>query len=290
MNFLAQIRRIKNNLFFKKSSQKTLYNSNNTIHLVKSTRGKGFFAVMNGILGGIQEVDKGNLSGIEFKFTDGLYADKKGDNWLFNYFTFKNLPVVKENNVIKVFDDIPFAFHILPRKTDRKENFRIFQKYIDIHPDILAEADAVSTGFTRIYTIGIHYRGTDKVTEATPATYEEVLEHVIRETEQIGGTEFQIYVATDEYVFIEFMQQKFGSRIKYLEYAERSVDGRPVHLDQKTAKLPSELGREALIDALVLSRTALLIRTSSNLSLWSTFFNPDLRVLLVNNRFGSTAE
>jgi len=268
-----------------------LYKKDDVIRLEKSTGGKGFFAVMNGILGAIHEVDKGNLGGIAFEFTDGLYADKKGDNWLNYYFKFKNLPQIHHSkSKVKVFDDIPVGFHHLTRKTDREENFRILQKYIEIDLEILKEADVVSRNFKNTYTIGIHYRGTDKFTEAKPATYEQVLEHVLKETKKAGRQDFQLFIATDEHPFLDFMRREFGDRVIYLENTERSYDNMPVHHKQRTKKKPSLLGREALIDALVLSNTQLLIRTSSNLSLWSTYFNPDLKVVLVNNRFGSSTE
>lgn len=70
--------------------------------------------------------------------------------------------------------------------------------------------------------------------------------------------------------------------------AQRSSNGEPgVHFINKNNY---SLGEEALIDACLLSKCDLLIRTSSNLSLWSTYFNPSLPTILLNHRYANTLE
>jgi len=75
----------------------------------------------------------------------------------------------------------------------------------------------------------------------------------------------------------------FGHLICYYQDAIRSVNGKALHVDP--AHSPYRVGREALIDCVLLSRTDMLIRTSSNLSLCSTFFNSDLPVQELNRRW-----
>lgn len=57
-----------------------------------------------------------------------------------------------------------------------------------------------------------------------------------------------------------------------------------------TFKNSYRLGEEAVIDCLLLSQCDILIRTSSNLSLWSTYFNPTLPTILLNQRNQLTLE
>jgi hypothetical protein len=45
------------------------------------------------------------------------------------------------------------------------------------------------------------------------------------------------------------------------------------------------LVEKAVMDVVVLSKSNRLIRTSSSLSLWSSYLNPGLPVLLLNERF-----
>lgn len=67
--------------------------------------------------------------------------------------------------------------------------------------------------------------------------------------------------------------------------AERTEGEEGVHF---SSQRPFTCGEEALMDALLLSRCNVLIRTSSNLSLWSTYFNPRLPEILLNQRFMET--
>ncbi len=63
--------------------------------------------------------------------------------------------------------------------------------------------------------------------------------------------------------------------------AHRSSGTAGVHLSNRNQY---KIGEESILDALLLSKCDLLVRTSSNLSLWSTYFNPDLPVILLNER------
>jgi hypothetical protein len=58
----------------------------------------------------------------------------------------------------------------------------------------------------------------------------------------------------------------------------------PVHL---SGRLPGnfEMGRDSLINCLILSRCRVLVRTCSLLSSWASIFNPALDVVLLNESF-----
>ncbi|MEI6790088.1 MAG: hypothetical protein WCK42_02780, partial [Myxococcaceae bacterium] len=75
---------------------------------------------------------------------------------------------------------------------------------------------------------------------------------------------------------------EFPHQVVYLPEVKRSKDGKPLHLGKQQGQYES--GLDALMDCLVLSKTNLLIRTSSNLSRWSAYFNPDLPVIELNKR------
>ena len=94
---------------------------------------------------------------------------------------------------------------------------------------------------------------------------------------------WQIFAATDESYFLEALQKAFPGRVIAYE-ATRSKDAVGVHFSRED---PYRIGEEALLDALLLSRCNVLIRTSSNLSLWSTYFSPELPTILLNQSFRS---
>jgi len=124
--------------------------------------------------------------------------------------------------------------------------------------------------------IGIHYRGTDKLLiEAVRVPYEAVIETLTRMDSRI-----RFFIATDEHAFLEAMKENFGERVVYLDH-HRSIDGTPVHhFDSGHESLGYTRGLEAILDAMILARCNGMIRTSSNLSLASTFLNPNIPVLL----------
>jgi hypothetical protein len=163
----------------------------------------------------------------------------------------------------------------------RKSVFELIQKYIKIKPHLLQKIDSfVEREFTAPLMFGVHYRGTDKSIEAARVSYQQVLDTVYREIQRYSSQDYKMFVATDEHAFLEYMQQQFPHRICY-QQAMRSVDNKPLHLSENH---PYRQGEEALIDCLLLSRCDCLIRTSSNLSLWSSFFNPNMPVIPLSHR------
>ena len=62
------------------------------------------------------------------------------------------------------------------------------------------------------------------------------------------------------------------------------MNNNPVHYFNPKNVSPYKLGKEAVIDCLLLSKCNHLIRTSSCLSLVSEYFNPQLTDTLLNKR------
>jgi hypothetical protein len=141
-----------------------------------------------------------------------------------------------------------------------------------------------SFGYSSI--IGVHYRGTDKWTEAPIAPYDNVAAHVdeiIAQLQEIGHSDIKIFIATDEQNFLDYMRVRYPSKVVCYEESERSIDGVCVHLSG-TGGTPYQKGEDALIDCLLLAKTDILLKTSSNLSLCATYFNPDIPVIHMTSR------
>ncbi|MCF7730766.1 MAG: hypothetical protein K9N23_03725 [Akkermansiaceae bacterium] len=124
--------------------------------------------------------------------------------------------------------------------------------------------------------MGIHYRGTDKlISEAVRIPYAEALD-------VLAGLDSRIhfFVATDEQAFLDAMLDRFGRRVIFREQ-HRSTDGTPIHhFEPDHASLGCIRGKDAILDAILLARCHALIRTVSNLSLASTFMNPNIPELI----------
>ncbi len=163
---------------------------------------------------------------------------------------------------------------------------QIVKKYIHIKPHIQKKIDAfVAQFFLDNYIIGIHYRGTDKSKEAPRITYATVFKEIEKHIPQ--KKPYSLFIATDEIDFLEQARKKHPNRVVAIEARRSDRNGLGGHFLNKNNYTQ---GEEALIDACLLAKCDLLIRTSSNLSLWSTYFNPDLPVILLNSRYMDTLE
>jgi len=248
----------------------------------------GMFSVFSYVVGVLYEYEKKPHSGIEVNFEEfGLYYDSAyGPNW-WNYYCEPISLGSKENAVIREFnvhEYTHFAF-FTERRLSRQQVFEMIQKYIKIREPILNKVDQfVSEHFLGHHIISLHYRGTDKSIEAPRVAFDEVKESVETYIHENQLENYKIFVATDEQKFLDQMELAFPGRVIAYD-SIRSLDGKPIHRG-RWIKNSYQLGEDALIDSLLLSRGDYLIRTSSNLSLWSTYFNPSIPVLELNKRKG----
>jgi hypothetical protein len=157
-----------------------------------------------------------------------------------------------------------------------------------VRPEIVEEAARIiSERFEPgAYVAGVHYRGTDATHNWTGAVthyrtsrvpYHVYAEEIRQVLSAAGNRASQVFVATDEIEFLEFMRQEFGARILCLEDAPRvPVHGQAIHLDRTLPVSNYQKGKSAIIDCLVLAATSYLVKGRSNLSDASLAFNPQL--------------
>lgn len=238
----------------------------------------GFFCLFTTVLGCLDFYEKGYYAGLIVDFDKhGLYYDPlMGPNW-WNYYFEPILVGNYFNATVRQINDGEFqnAAYYARDDMSRKRANELIQKYVKIKPDIVHEVDKfVEDSFGSDYILGIHYRGTDKFTwnEADFVSYEQTLKAIEDHLEEVKPASYKIFIATDEAAFLAYMQNRFPDKVVYQE-SQRSTDNRPVHYGSSD---PYRIGREALVDSLLLSRTDYLIRLFSNLSVCSCYFNADL--------------
>ncbi len=249
-------------------------------------RDSGMFSVFNDVLALVKIYDRGDYRGIRVDFgSKGLYYDaRRGENWWGYYCEPVDYGLVSDPE--EVFGDVPFSKRREAEwYTKREEARALISKYIRFKPHILEEARAFEEeNFEGCYMIGVHYRGTDKMKEEASVYYpHELYRFVMDKVRQLKRKDYRIFLATDDAGVVNLFASAFSGRVCYLEGASRSSSrGKPPHLLPHPDRY--ELGKEAILDCLLLSRCDLLVRTSSNLSLWSTFLNPALPVIELNER------
>lgn len=251
----------------------------------------GMFSVLTYLLGVYVKYLPEQNGGFEISFgKEGSYFDpNRGENWWRYYFeeVKPNTEVVA--TPIKQFD--PFEYgdlaHFAESSITRAQAYEIVDKHFKVLPEIRKEVDdfAAKNFAGQGKIISVHFRGTDKACasgcEAPRIGYEEILNEIQEYIDKESLQQFKIFVASDEQTFIDAIQKKFPDKV-VTSNAHRSTTDTPLHLD--STRDPYQTGKEALIDSLLLSRGDVLFRTSSNLSLWSTYFNPNIPVFPLSER------
>ena len=245
----------------------------------------GMFSVFNTVIGSLVLFDQRDFAGIVVDFEDkGLYFDsKKGPNWWDYYCE----PIVIHKRqylqrLVYEFEKCSKLAYNVEFLLNRERANQLISRYIHFKP-IVAEAVAqfVDAHFLSQPVIGIHYRGTDKDFEAPKIAYENVAEEIEEYITSEGLSDYLIFIATDEEKFLKHMEKVFPDRVISIQ-AERASDDKPLHYNTKD---PFQQGLESIVDCLLLSKTDVLFRTSSNLSLWSTYLNPQLKVIMLSERY-----
>jgi hypothetical protein len=171
---------------------------------------------------------------------------------------------------------------------DRPVLNRLLSTHVRVRPEIVEEAArVVSQRFEPgAYVVGVHYRGTDATHNWTGAVthyrtsrvpYHAYEEEIRRVLSAASHRAFQVFVATDELDFLEFMRQEFGPRVVCLDDAPRAAaHGQAIHLDRTLPVSNYQKGKSAIVDALILAATSYLVKGRSNLSDASLIFSPQL--------------
>ncbi len=250
----------------------------------------GMFAACNQVIGQLYAHENHlypEVTGFCVDFgTFGLYYDPShGPNWWSYYFE----PIsvgIKEGSKL-VFPSVGQYFEAfrLRKSIAHSEASHLVNKYVRVKEPILNKVHSITKEwFEGFFVIGVHYRGTDKEKEAPRVEYEEVFGSILKHIP--SDQPYRIFVATDEIPFLEATLERFPGHVLARD-AHRSDGHIGVHFLELNKYA---LGEEALIDCLLLSKTQLLIRTSSNLSLWATYFNPEMPEILLNRRYMATFE
>lgn len=249
--------------------------------------GPGLFSVFNTVLGALDWYDRGNISGLSINFGDqGWYYDTtKGENWWNYYFEPVELGISTtepQQQLFPTYQKIIFAYQS-QFEMPRERAYELIQKYIHIRPSCIQQVNNFChEHFDGFFVIGLHYRGTDKTTEASPISYHDAAERVKTVLEESLHKLVKIFVATDDSGFCSYIKEQFPGLV-IMRDALRSDNQIGVH-----ARLdldPYQKGEDAIIDCLLLSRCSTLIKTASNLSDCSLQFNPKIPVIRLNKSY-----
>jgi len=238
----------------------------------------GMFASATEILGQLVLFEEGEIGSLRVDFGNwGLYYDPQhGENWWDYYFEPIQLGVENTSGILHPSKKEYRKAFLKRIRLTRRQVAAIVERYVRVKPHILKKRDDFAAReFDGFFIIGVHYRGTDKKTENPLVPYEKVFKEI--ENRIPPDLPFRIFIATDEEFFLRSIETRFPGRVFSIP-AHRSKGAEGVHFLYKNSY---EIGEEALLDCLLLSKCSFLIRTPSHLGLWSTYFSPDLPVVLL---------
>ena len=193
--------------------------------------------------------------------------------------------------------------NFLSYKTNFKLANKMFNKYFKINNEITDSVDNyVSKNFNG-YTLGIHFRGTDKIphrsNKVTIDLFCDVIKDILK-TKEINT----IFICSDTKHIIEkfiknineidnkinviFYEQelvndflKVGFHIRRCDEIMKEIKNCDFDKVEKISKYNNELAKNALKDSLILSKCNMVIKTPSQLSAWAKIFNPNNDVLRI---------
>lgn len=251
-------------------------------------RRAGFFSLFGSVVGFLSDMEKKKAENIAVSFGKaGMYYDPAhGDNWWEYYFS--PIRLMTPSNPHVNWNAIPpqvngnysiYAFGSLSLGDAR----RIVKKYIHIRPEIAHQFSKMAKQFfpKNSHVIGVHYRGTDKISESRRVSYEEMLSAVAQEVAiaRQRTNKVVVFVATDEQEFLSHIKAKYPNETVALHIHRSHAGGAPLHRKASADRgkfSGYESGLSALLDCLLLSKSHVLIRTASNLSAASLWFRNDM--------------
>ncbi|HRP05475.1 MAG TPA: hypothetical protein PLV87_11240, partial [Opitutaceae bacterium] len=246
----------------------------------------GFFAQLSGLVPILMHCAANRLTP-HITLSSNAYADGgHGPNFLDYFFDRPSLNRVQKAIVQRVpirrverFSDLPYWNRQSYPSLDAGHKF--FASFYPIKSGFLEGARLFhrnELGGKR--ALGVHFRGTDKVSEATELSYDAVVLAIDRVLKMHAEIEV-IFLSTDAQPMISFCREKLSQHKVVVRNDEiRSSDDIGVHC--KGEGRPYEKGVDALMNALILSQCEVLLKNMSHLSGWAKVFNPDLKVYIMN--------
>jgi Nodulation protein Z (NodZ) len=249
----------------------------------------GFFAQLNWCLYILAYCEQQNLIP-EIRLTGAQYGETRNQDWFHDFFEEKGIAKAPRSRIhasslyIRHIQETGFASRYAPLMTIEWAH-RLFNTYYSIKPAIASYVDDfVSREFSGSNVLGVHYRGTDKKTEAEPVDWKCCFQSVMKLASDHPEAK-KVFLSSDDPTFIDWFAKEAKSTLRVIFHPdeERSRDAQPIHLNPSGNA--HRKGFEALVNCLLLSRCTALIRTASFLSGWSSVFNPLLPITLLNEPF-----
>jgi len=164
----------------------------------------------------------------------------------------------------------------------RRKGRESVRRYVRVRPHITEKVERFYDRHMKgQHVLGVHIRGTDLryAPPVSPAEYFEPIERYIE-----GHSRARIFLATDQVQYLELIKRRYGSIVQHYDCLRSSTSTAPFNMKTGSAY---RKGEDVLVDILLLSRCAFLIRGASNIPEMAIYFSENLesKDLSVDKRF-----
>lgn len=279
--------------FGKKNPKKKFY-------IIQRMIGGGLFSNLNYVIHHLKIADDLKcIPIIDMKNFPTKYNEKHKINDSFNSWNYYFKPI----NNYKLKDVYKSSFVIITDGKTKKhiefdsfENLTakhnyIFNKYIKIRKDIQIEAKKfVNKNFLNEKVLGVHFRGTDmrfQERHPFPPTKTQIINEIER---QIKKNKYKkIFLVTEDIENLNFLKARFSKDILFYYNSFRS--NKSNIFEQVTRKNHRYLlGKEHMIDMIILSKTDKIICSNSHLPDASRFISYPRKIDLIKIDNGNNSE
>ena len=255
-------------------------NGNKIFYVIKRTPGTGMFSNITFVLNHLKICEKYNfIPIIDMENFITIYNEKKKirNNYnAWNYY-FDNLNSYSLNEVYKskyviIANDKFFNFFSYSIDKD-KELIRLLNSEVKLNRYLQGIYKKSLIKFKHKKVLGIHFRGTSYKRSAghpLPATkkqMEELTKKILKE-DNID----MIFLVTEELNYLDFFKKKFKDKLFYIKSAYRSNKNDAFTIYPRNLHR-YKLGREAVLESILLSHCDYFIYLCSNISAAAISFN-----------------
>jgi hypothetical protein len=234
---------------------------------------RGFFSLITQAISNLYDLSP-VYSKFYFDFSSNvLFRDGREQNFFNNYFeqdkALLNAPAKKYVDWTIEWFLRRDAWHNI-EGAYRANVSRVLHQHLKIKSGILEKVEAIwGEKFQGRRILGLHKRGTDHGMHGQLLDMDFYFSAVDQEIDRYDC----LYLATDEEETLAAFRKRYKNVI-CLEDAYRSTDGKCVH--QNHFENNYKKGEDVLIEALLLARLNFLLRTQSNVTLFSILYNKDV--------------
>ncbi|WP_019500308.1 TIGR03032 family protein [Pseudanabaena sp. PCC 6802] len=261
--------------------------------VIKSHQDGGFFSNFNKVLNWLSRIDRECNVWVDWMYTGTesafRYGDAIGENiWEIFFEPISNAVPVADAVVQDLYIDFTMTgagAHLMYLGTDfqsvRNRYGQIFTEFIRVRSELQAEAERIYAELMDGYfCIGVHKRHQLHRVEdfyLQPVPIPNIIDAIRKVMPSTGKV--RVFLATDEEDAIAAFSEAFDDRLIYQAEAARSpaVARQEIHWNREYRG--SYLGKQVLMDALLLARCQILVHGVSNLSTAVLMMNPQVQTV-----------